>query len=291
MNSSRLFVTSSLPFVTRFLRFFRWCSRALSDTLPDMGQLSRAWTVAPVLCLFLAPFVLRAAPPPDPQAREFIRRMEDILRGTTSQARVEIRIVRPRFTRTLVVDSWEDRGQKRSFLRIVLPKKDQGVAFLKLGDRLWQYVPKIGRELRIEGSLLQDSWMGSDFTNDDLVRSSSTLDDYTHSFLPAPNPKVRRILLTPRAGSTVPWGKVIIELEADSSLPLRQELYDHRDRLVKEMEFSEVRVFGGRKLPTYFVMHTVRDGRRISSTSMRYVRLDFDAAIPASVFSRSNLRR
>lgn len=227
----------------------------------------------------------------DPAARDLVRRMENITRGNTSQTRMEITIERPRFTRTLVLEAWEDTRNNRSFIRILRPKKDEGVAFLKWGDKLWQYIPKIGKEIRIEGSLLQDSWMGSDFTNDDLVKSSSLMNDYDHSFLPDPGPGLKRILLTPKPGAPVAWGKVVMDVGATEALPVRQELYDHKGRLVKLQEFSDVRVMDGRRLPVQFVMHTIRNAKRVSATKMRFLTVRFDRGIPASVFSRANLRR
>ena len=227
----------------------------------------------------------------DPVASELIRRMEGITRGNSSHARLEITIERPRFTRTLVLESWEDSKQRRSFIRILRPKKDEGVAFLKWGDRLWQYIPKIGKEIRIEGSLLQDSWMGSDFTNDDLVKASSTMVDYGHTFLPDPGPGLKRVLLTPKPGAPVAWSKMIMDIGIADALPVRQELYDHKGRLVKLQEYSDVRTMGGRRLPTQFVMHTMRNGRRVSSTKLRFLTVRFDLAISPAVFSRANLRR
>lgn len=227
----------------------------------------------------------------EPTAKQLIEQMENKLRGDTSQTRMQIEIERPRFTRTLVLDAWEDRKRDRSFMKIRLPKKDEGVAFLKWGNQLWQYIPKIGREIRIEGSLLQDSWMGSDFTNDDLVKASSSIEDYTHSFLPDPAGGVKRVLLTPKPAAPVAWGKMIMDVSAADAMPIRQEFYDHRMRLVKVQEYSDIKTMGGRRLPTRMEMFTIRNGKRVSSTKMRFLSARFDANIPAYVFSRANLKR
>ena len=138
---------------------------------------------------------------------------------------------------------------------------------------------------------MHDSWMGSDFTNDDLVRASSIVHDYTHALIPAPNDSVYRIELKPRPGAPVVWGRIVADVRKKDYMPVRQAFYDHKNRLKKEMLFSEFRIMGGRLIPTRFIMHTVRRGRRTSSTEMRYLRVRFNLRLSSGIFSRANLRR
>ena len=227
----------------------------------------------------------------DDKAREIVRAMEKRFRGNTSAGRMGIIVKRPRFTRKLLLDSWEDTKKDFSFIRILKPEKDRGVTFLKRGKNLWQYIPGIGREIKIEGSLMHDSWMGSDFTNDDLVRSSSTVDDYFHKFLAAPSDKVYRIELIPRPEAIVVWGKVILDIRKEDSLPVLQKFYDHRGRLKKNLIFGNYKNMGGRLIPTRMEMQTIRSGRVASTTTMLYIKVRFDKKIPAHIFSKSNLRK
>ena len=246
--------------------------------------------ILPLLFILITVLV----PPPviaQADARAVISRMEKKLRGKSSRARMMIRIKRPRYTRTMVLDSWEVKKNKRSFIRILRPRKDRGIAFLKWGVNLWQYIPRIGREIKIEGSLMHDSWMGSDFTNDDLVRASSILDDYNHRLASSPEPGVYRVELIPKPNAPVSWSKVVADVRKKDFMPLRQMFYDHRGRLRKQMEFSHFRRMGGRLIPTRYVMYSIRRGVKRSSTEMRFLKVRFDLHIPAGIFSKSNLRR
>jgi hypothetical protein len=231
------------------------------------------------------------AAPPEPAAIDIIRQVDAKLSGKTSQGRYEITIVKPRVKRTLMIDSWADTDRDRSFLRIIEPKKDRGVTFLKWEQNLWQYIPKIGKEIKIEGSLLQDSWMGSDFTNDDLVRATSIVDDYEHTFLAPSAKEVFTIQMKPKPGAPVVWSRVVMDVRKSDVMPLQQKFYDHKDRLSRVMDFSEFETMGGRYIPTYMVVRTIKGDREISQTAMRFINVLFDTPIPESIFSKSNLRK
>jgi len=239
----------------------------------------------------LAIFLFAAHLYADPTAFDIIKKMHEKMEGRTAIARMEITITRPRFTRTLLLDSWSDTNQNRSFIRILQPKKDSGIAFLKWDTNLWQYIPRIGKEIKIEGSLMHDSWMGSDFSNDDLVNASSVVDDYTHKLLPSKSQEIYRIELKPKPTATVVWERVVMELRKHDYLPVSQEFYDHKNRLAKRMEFSNYRKLGNRVIPATFVMHTIKNDKTISSTTMNYISATFDTKIPNHIFSKSNLHR
>ncbi len=124
-------------------------------------------------------------------AGEIARRSEDTMRSQRTIMDAEMKVISPRLAAPRVVrfQSWEDRDEDRSFIRILSPAKDAGTGFLKLHPNLWMFIPRVERTIRIPPSMMLGSWMGSDFTNDDLVKESSTLDDYDHRLLgidPAP---------------------------------------------------------------------------------------------------------
>lgn len=223
--------------------------------------------------------------------RDIIRKYEDQTRGQSSYGRFEIKIIRPRFTRTMKLDSWDDSDSDRAFMKILEPKKDRGIAFLKSGNNLWQYIPSIGKEIKIEGSLMQDSWMGSDFTNDDLVRNTSVVDDYDHSFLESSDPSHYKIQMVPRPHAAVIWSRVVITIRKSDLMPVQQLFYDHKDRLSRVMDFSDYRTMGGRLIPATMKVHTVKGGKKISSTEMRYISINFNIAINDYIFSRAHLRK
>ncbi len=227
----------------------------------------------------------------EPTAREVIDKMENRIYGDTFHSKLEIQIERPRFKRSLTVESWDDSKKDKSFIKILKPKRDQGVTFLKDKNNLWQYIPSIGKEIKIEGSLMQDSWMGSDFTNDDLMRTSTLSDDYTHKFLTSTDNSIYRIELRPLPTAAVVWSRIVVDVKKNGYLPTKQEFFDHKDRLKKRMVFQDYRRVDNRIIPTKYIMYTIENDRTVSTTAMMFLNIKFDMAIPAGIFSKANLRR
>ncbi len=225
-------------------------------------------------------------------AHEIIKTGDEVMRGKTSISRMKIIVERPRYKRSIVLDAWDESGKDRFFLRIAEPAKDRGVTFLKAGKNMvWQYIPKIGKEIKIEASLMFDSWMGSDFTNDDLVKQSSVIHDYVHTFLPEENPQQYKIQLIPKPGSAVVWSKIIIHVRKDLSLPVREDFYDHKGRIKKKMILEDFRTMDGRVIPVKITMFTLENNRPVSKTILQYQKIQFNRDIPEQVFSQNNLRK
>lgn len=226
----------------------------------------------------------------EPAAREVVDRMEQKTRGNTSQGLMELQIDRDRVHRSLLMEIWDESQTDRGFVRVLKPERDRGTAFLKVKNNMWQYVPSINKEIKIEGSLLQDSWMGSDFTNDDLLRATSIVDDYTHKFL-STSGDTYKIQMTPRPNAAVVWSRIIIEIRKSDYLPVEQEFYDHKGRLKKKMIYDRIKNMGGRVIPTRYQMISLENGREVSRTTLIFHKLQFNVAIPAHIFSKSNLRK
>jgi len=224
-------------------------------------------------------------------ALEIIKSYEDQTRGNTSYGRFEITVERPRYSRTMKIDSWDDTKNDKAFMKILEPKKDSGITFLKAGNNLWQYIPKIGKEIKIEGSLMQDSWMGSDFTNDDLVKKTSIVDDFEHKFIHSEDAKLYTIQMTPKPSTAVIWNKIVITIQKNDLMPVQQMFYDHKDRLARVMDFSDYRIMGGRLIPTTMKVYTVKKGKKISSTELKYISVQFNIPLSDYIFSKANLRR
>ena len=223
-------------------------------------------------------------------ASEIIRIAEEKQRGDTAITKIAVKIERPRFTSSILLESWDARIGKKSFIRILEPEKDRGVTFLKMENNLWNFIPKIGREIRIEGSMLQDSWMGSDFSNDDLVRSSSLFTDYTHKYLQLKNDN-HVIELTPKPAMPIEWQRVVYTVRQKDYMPVQQDFFDHKNRLRKRMEFSDYEVKSGRLIPTKMRMMTIENNKVKSQTSMLILEASYNVTIPSSIFSKANLRR
>lgn len=228
----------------------------------------------------------------DAEADAFLRMVEDRTRADTNIATYRMEVVRPDFTRSFRMRSWDDRVGERSFIHILEPRRDQDTTFLKVEGNLWMYLPNLEREIRIPPALMLNSWMGSDFTNDDLVRESSMVNDYENVILAraagADGIEVVTVRSVPRPNAPVVWGKVVQRVRADG-VPIAQEFYDDRGALVRTMRFENVRELGGRLLPTHMVMIPAKDPGH--STVLDIEEAAFDVAIPETVFSRANLSR
>jgi len=225
-------------------------------------------------------------------AYQVIKKMDEQQRGKTSFSRVSVTIIRPRFKRNIVLDSWDDRIKDKFFLRILKPNKDRGVTFLKSGKSLlWQYIPKIGKEIKIESSLMGDSWMGSDFTNDDLMKQSSIVNDYNHQMLAPQKRGTYKIELKPKPSVASVWSKIIMHIKKSNGLAMQEEFYDHKGRLKKLMKLSHFKKKGGRLMATKMVMATIKNNRVRSKTVMIYQKVVFNRAISNYIFSKANLRR
>ena len=154
-----------------------------------------------------------------------------------------------------------------------------------------QYLPRLGKDIQIEGSLMQNAWMGSDFSNDDLMKSSSLTDDYNHSFQKAAHADEWNIRLVPRPAAAVIWKHIDARIRQSDGMPLEYRFYDQQNRLKKLQEFSSFEVMGGRKIPTLMKMTTLIKGNVQSTTYLKFVRIEFREALDSAIFSKANLKR
>ncbi|NOY80251.1 MAG: outer membrane lipoprotein-sorting protein [Kiritimatiellaeota bacterium] len=226
----------------------------------------------------------RAAP--DPAA--VLRRMDELYRGRTARGRMEMRITSPHWERTLVLE-FRSRGLEDTLVRILAPKKERGTSTLKLGNELWNYLPRVNKVIKLPPSMLMSSWMGSDFTNDDLVKESSYRDDYTCRVLPGGRADKLEFELKPRPDRPVVWDRILMRIRRRDLMPLEFEYYDDADRRVRTLYFEDVREMGGRKIPT--VLRLVPHTRKGRETVVRYLEVQFDVPLDAQMFSLRALRR
>ena len=257
---------------------------------PAIAFASKAGNIFPKLWLVF-PLLLTVSIPAKESPTQIILKGEEQMRGENSYSRTSITINKPRNKRTMVVDNWDARQGDKSFMRILEPKKDRGITFLKLEKNMWQYLPSISREVHIESSLMHDSWMGSDFTNDDLIKMSSLVKDYTHAFIAESDAQHHRIEFTPKPQAPVTWAKIIFNTRKSDSLPDQEEFYDAKGRLVKLMILSDFKTLGGRFIPAKMEMRTIVDGKVRSFTVMEILKMNFNTGIDASIFTKANLRR
>ena len=221
------------------------------------------------------------------EAHDVMRRMQVLLRADTNRARYTMQVITPEWRREIRLQSWDDRPGRRFFIRILAPRKDRDTTFLKVGPNLWMYIPKLERDIRIPPSMMLSAWMGSDFTNDDLVKSSSIVDDYTHRIL-SRDDDTFVIESLPRPEAPVVWGRLVHRIRRDG-IPLLAEYYDEHGQLMRRLSFEAVREVGGRRIPTRWIMRPVtRPGHE---TVLILEDAAFNIPLDARIFERAHLRR
>lgn len=223
-------------------------------------------------------------------ARDIIEKMEEQMRGESSYSEMKMTTVRPRYTRDVTMKAWS-KGEDYSLILITGPARDKGTAFLKRGNEIWNYVPNIDRMIKMPPSMMSQSWMGSDFSNDDLVRESSTIDDYDHKVLRSEKYNGYDswvIELIPKPESSIVYGKVLMWVAKDIYVQLKIENYDEDGELVSTLLFDNIEEMGGRLIPTK--MEMIPEDRRNQKTVLEYLDAKFKIDIEDGFFSQQNLR-
>ncbi len=226
----------------------------------------------------------------NPKALELLKKIDELYRSDSSYGEMEMEVVTPNWTRTIGIKSWT-RGMKKTFMYITAPQKDEGITTLRLGNKMWNYFPKINKVMRVPPSMMMGSWMGSDFTNDDLVKESTFIDDYTGEFFVSKeaSKEIHYIRLKPKKDAVSLWAKIEISIDKKNNLPLKQVYFDEKGRIARTMEFKDIKNLGGKFIPaTLFMKVASKPGRR---TVVRYKKMDFDIKIPENIFSIRNLQK
>jgi outer membrane lipoprotein-sorting protein len=187
--------------------------------------------------------------------------------------------------------SWS-KGDDLSLIVITAPARDKGMGFLKRGNEMWNWQPSIDRTIKLPPSMMLQSWMGSDFTNDDLVKQSSLVVDYTHKMLGKETVEKRecyKIQLTPLENAPVVWGKVIMWIDTEEYMQMKVEFYDEDDYLVNTMLGKNIKILGGKLLPS--IMEVIPEAEEGNKTVIEYLSLDFNQKTKDDFFSIQNLKR
>ena len=239
----------------------------------------------------LAVGVAASAAAQEPSAREIVDRVENLLWGKTVQGEYEMTITTPRWERTLALRAWMERP-KRSFIRILAPAKEKGIGSLRIGPEMWNYLPNVERTIKIPPSMMLQPWMGSDFTNDDLVKSSSVIDDYTHKILrqeAVAGTPAYVLELIPKPDAAVVWGKLLYWVRRNDFIPLKEEFYDERGALVRTMTFSDVKPMGGRTIPTRWEIRPADKPGNMTAIVVKAA--VYDRPMDAEIFTQRNLQK
>ena len=224
-------------------------------------------------------------------AKEIIQKADEKTRGLSSQGTMTMTVIRPDWTRTITMKTWS-KSREYSFVLITAPARDKGQVFLKIKTEMWNWVPSIDKTIKIPPSMMLQSWMGSDFTNDDLVRQSSIVVDYTHKLV---GRKVVRemdcymIELTPLPDAAVVWGKVIMWITVSGYDTWMAEYYDEDNTLVNVSNNYDIRRMGDREIPTRLEM--APQNKKGQKTVMHIDEMKFNTGIDESFFSQQNMKK
>jgi outer membrane lipoprotein-sorting protein len=242
------------------------------------------------LCAFLpAALAQNQARNPDQGARDLVQAAFDHYRGKASQATVEMVIHRPSWQRSMTMEAWT-KGAAKSLIRITAPAKDEGNGTLKNGRDMWTYNPKVNRVIKLPPSLMSQAWMGSDFSNNDLSKTDSIINEYTHTLTGTQSSdghKVYVIKSMPNPGAPVVWGMQELKIRDDDVL-LSQTFFDESLAPVKQMTASDIRMMGGRMFPAAWKMQEV--GKDDQYTLLLYHKLAFSDDLPDRLFTVQELK-
>lgn len=223
-------------------------------------------------------------------AREIIDRVDRLMRGESSQGRVSMEIKTEHFTRSLEMVVWS-LGTEYSLVRVEKPAREAGTATLKADQEVWNYLPRVDRTIKVPPSLMMGSWMGSHFTNDDLVKESRIVDDFDFEIAfegLRDGVDVWEFTMIPHPDAPVVWGRVVEQVRKDDLMPTWVRYYDEDDELVRTMTFAGYRTMSGRLVPS--TMLIIPADKPEESTTLIYHELSFDIPIDESFFSLRNLR-
>lgn len=245
--------------------------------------------IIPILMILLFILTIRT-PCPALDADKIVKEGFNYWRGKASIGTVQMLIHREDWERTMIIKAWT-RGQKDSLFYIAAPPKDYGNGTLKKGREMWIYNPKINRVVKVPPSMMSQSWMGSDFSNNDLAKSDSLLLDYDHSIIGTETHEGKKVYIIksmPKPNAPVVWGMQRLKIREDH-IWLSEEFFDEEFQPVKIMTASEIQMMGDRLFPKVWRMQKVDEENRY--TQLTYDALEFKSNLPDSLFTLSSLKQ
>ncbi len=224
-------------------------------------------------------------------ANALMRHIDRLWRSDSAHSTMTMTVKTRRYTRSMTLENWT-KGKEKSLIIIRSPKKDRGIATLKVNENIWNYLPKINRVTKVPPSLMSGAWMGSHFTNDDLVKESTFEDDYDSSITfkgVRDGKKVIEITSIPRENAAVVWGKVVTLIDQDKLVPIRAVYYDEDNTKIRVMSFSRLETHDKRLVPMKMTLQPL--DKPNESTVVEYQSIEFDIPINDNVFSIKRLKR
>lgn len=223
-------------------------------------------------------------------AKEIVQKADEKMRGNTSQVELTIKTIRPSWTRSMDVKAWM-KGGEYSMILIQSPAKEKGIVFLKRKKEVWNWIPALERTIKLPPSMMNQSWMGTDFTNDDLVKESSVVIDYNHSITGDTTIAERNcyvIEMIPKPEAAVVWGKLVVCIDKKDFLELHTRFYDEEGMLLNIMNAYDVKTMDGRLIPTRYEM--IPMDKKNQKTEMIYRSVKYDRPIENGFFTAEKMK-
>lgn len=211
------------------------------------------------------------AGPTEERAREVIGEMERLYRGESSHSIITMKIETPHYQRVLKMEA-QSLGQDFAFFRFLSPKKDRGIATLKRNQEMWNFFPKINKVIKVPPSMMMGSWMGSDFTNDDLVKETTLINAYNLSMEESKD--FYHVILTPKEQTVTVWGKIEYVVSKSPMLPVSQTFFDDNGEAIRRLDFKEPKLYDGKLMPS--IMEMVPLKKKGNRTLIIYDELTFN---------------
>ncbi|MDX1640146.1 MAG: outer membrane lipoprotein-sorting protein [Balneolaceae bacterium] len=243
------------------------------------------------MILFIGLFVIMNVSASAQSAEEIVREAYKKMEGESSRAEITMQIVRPNWERSVSMKSWS-LGEDYSMILITAPARDEGTAFLMRNNEIWNWLPDVNRTIKMPPSMMSQSWMGSDFSNNDLVRESSVVTDYTYELLgdsTVAGYDCYKIEMIPKPDAPIVWAKVVSYISKDEYLNLRVEYFDEDDVMVRVMTGSEIEEMDGRLIPAKMEMIPLEEEG--NKTVITYQDIEFNIDISEQFFSIQNMKR
>ncbi|MDH5445551.1 MAG: outer membrane lipoprotein-sorting protein [Gammaproteobacteria bacterium] len=225
------------------------------------------------------------------RAKIILRQIDDLWRGESSYGRFTMRVKTQHYTRTLQMEGWS-KGTEKTLMRILKPLKEKGTATLKSNDTIYSYLPKTDRTIRLTSGMMMGSWMGSHFTNDDLVKESRMEEDYVPRISFEGKRDGKQVILfelKPKPDAAVVWGKMELMVTLPDYLPVYEKFYDEDQNLARTIVFEKIKTLSGKLRPS--VMRLTPADKPDEYTVFIYEKLQLNIPVKDSLFSLSNLKR
>lgn len=224
-------------------------------------------------------------------AKEIVKRSDDLMQGESSISTMTMEIVRPTWKRSISLKSW-GKGRDKSVSLVTAPARDKGQSFLKVGNEMWSWNPSINRLIKLPPSMLSQGWMGSDYTNDDILKESSIVNDYDHSIVGEQiiNGLLCYIIeMKPKADAAVVWGKINSYISKEKYFTLKAEYFDEDGELVRTSLLSDIKKMDDREMPTRIEIIPADEPE--NRTIVIIESTQFNVKFADDFFSQQNMKR